>query len=263
MGTNPSAEFLSILTGGETFVGLATELEQVPDALASGLSMFNEALGLFDVEIEVRREGDVVMKTTVNKGFVTPRHDTVTVDLSFDFKIGDEVTVTYPGGIDVVVVEEGMETRPEIWKELATAKQFEQKVEEIKISGLGFKAAAEALRDFSAVSEPVNRSLSERTNAVFRSLSTAPDPPAIKRAAVEVAFTRGCVQKSADAGTFESLVDEGSPVFRSLACIPHDNEGADYRSLSSGGPVGDQVVYEAKSGGQELQWAAIASQSKF
>ena len=263
MGTCPSADFLKTLTGGETFVGLATELEQVPDALASGLSMFNEALGLFDVEVEVRREGDVVVKTTVNKGFVTPRHDTVTVDLNFDFRVGDEVTVTYPGGIDVVVVEEDMETRPEIWKELATAKQFEEKVEEIKMSGLGFKAAAEALRSFSSVSEPVNRSLSERTNAVFRSLSTAPDPPAIKRAAVEIGFTRGCVQKSADAGTFESLVDEGSPVFRSLGCMPDDDdEGAQYRSLP-GCAVGDQVTFEAKTGGSELQWAALASQARF
>ena len=258
MGTCPSADFLKTLTGGETFVGLATELEQVPDALASGLSMFNEALGLFDVEVDVRRDGDVVMKTTVNKGFVTPRHDTVTVDLNFDFKVGDEVTVTYPGGIDTVVVKEDMESRPEIWKELATAKQFEEKVEEIKMSGLGFKAAAEALRHFSSVSEPVNRSLSERTNAVFRSLSTAPEPPSVKRAAFEWGTTRGCVQK--ETGTFASLVDEGSPVFRSLGGIP-DDDGPEYRSL--GRAVGDEVFYEAKTGGQDLQWAAIASQAKF
>lgn len=262
-GEGPTADFMKTLTGGETFVGLATELEQVPDALSSGLAMFNEALGLFDVHVEVRRDGDVVLKTTVNKGFVTPRHDTVTVDLNFDFKVGDEVTVTYPGGIDTIIVKEDMETRPEIWKELATDKQFDAKIDEIKMSGLGFKEAAEAWRNFSAVSEPVHRSLSERTKAYYRSLSTTPDPPSIKRSAVEIGFTRGCVQKSDYVGTFESLVDEVSSPHRSLGVIPgNDDDVPTYRSLSSD-PVGDQVVYEAKSGVRALQWEALSSQATF
>jgi len=262
------AEFLSTLAGGETFVCNASELEQVPDALAKGLAMFNEALCLFDVEVEVRRAGEVVWKTVLNKGFVTPRHDTVLVDLDFQFEPQDELTVVYPGGVDTILVQEGQETGSEIWKEVATAKVFEEKLEEIKMSGLGLKAGAEALRNFTAASDPVHRSLSARTNTMYRALSTAPEPPASKRAAVG-AQTRS-VQRfnGSEQGTFRSLVAEKSHAqYRSMVgpVGPYASDEEDLHYRSTGGGSSGEVQFEAKHAPPDtsLEWEALVSQSGF
>ena len=266
MGHCPSAAFLRGLAGGETFVAHATEIEHVPDALFDGLRAFNEAIALFDVHVEVRRDGAVVLKTVVNKGFVTSRRDVVSLDLDFVFKEGDQINVTYPGGgEETVVVRSEMETREDIWRELDSMREFEDKVEEIKLetATLGFKAAADAVRQFSdSIPVPMrHRSVVNRADVVFRSLSAAPDIPVVKRA---IAFnTSGGCKRAAGGDT------DDTPRYRSLdgGVVPFDCDSTD--GLDGEAPMirslggGDEEYRTTPPRGQDLIWEATMSQSAF
>jgi uncharacterized protein YegL len=247
MGLAPSQSFLSTLASNETFVSVASDIEAVPDALFSALRLFNDALALFDVSLEVVRGGRVVFEATLNKGFVTSRREVVSFEVEFAFEPGDVVSVTYPGGQDAVTLAEDMETRADIWKELDTIGQFEAEIEKIRVgtASMGFKAAAVAVRQFSEAlpADVRTRSLNERAQAVYRSLSLASELPVVKRAYEDTSATR-----------YRSLCGGGAGV------DGESDEETTLRSIARGGSA-PQRAHPPR--GSELIWKACLSQSAF
>lgn len=189
MGPEPDVRFMKALAGEHTMVGYCQSVEKVAEAVTSNLCRFNEVLDLFDVKIKVVRDGQIVHEETQNCGFVTPRNYTAAVNPRFAFLPGDVITLTHPGGTDMVTVPgEPGETRSDIWKELKANDDFRKEMDKIsaETKGMGVEAKLQRVQAYAA-SQPVHhRSLTQRSEMAYRSLSASaakerPKPAGSKR----------------------------------------------------------------------------------
>lgn len=187
MGSEPDVEFMKALAGEHTMVGYCQNVENVAEAVTSNLRLLNEVLDLFDVKLKVVRDGEIVHEETINRGFVTPRNYTAAVNPQFAFLPGDVITLTHPGGTDIVTVpDEPGETRPDIWKELKANDDFRKEMDKIsaETKGMGVDAKLQRVQAYAAAHASAHRSLTQRSEMAYRSLSAAAAKERPKHASV-------------------------------------------------------------------------------